>query len=103
MIVLLFIAAVSFLIIIFKFIFSPLRHRISLLIPIFVLFGAQRRRISCGWTVEDCLKLWRESLHGRTGRPRFDCFSRIRSFVPQSRLYTVDLELSVFPSLIKKE
>ena len=39
----------------FKFIFSPLRHRISLLIPIFVLFGAQRRRISCGWTVEDCL------------------------------------------------
>ena len=32
----------------FKFIFSPLRHRISLLIPIFVLFGAQRRRINCG-------------------------------------------------------
>ena len=86
MIVLLFIAAVSFLIIIFKFIFSPLRHRISLLIPIFVLFGAQRRRINCGCATE-------KRVCRPYGSSKIWIFSRIRSYGPRPRLSKADLDL----------
>ena len=95
MIVLLFIAAVCFLIIIFKFIFSPLRHRISLLIPIFVLFGAQRRRINCEqWTVESIDWDWTGKRDCRSyGSSKIWIFSRIRSYGPRPRLSKADLDL----------